>query len=64
MMTMRMYVSLGEIHVKEDPIVDWERVYDAQREVKGHLRALNHVFRPGMAWKSSDRVWKTSGSVH
>ena len=53
-----MYLTLGETHVKDDPIVDWETVFDAQREIKGHLRALNHIFRPGKAWKSADRVWE------
>ena len=57
-MPMSMYLELGECHVKHDPVVDWDEVTSAMREIKGHLRALNRIFKPGCNGTSADRVWK------
>ena len=41
LMPLEMYKKLGEEHIKGDPVVDWERVREIQRLMKGHLLALN-----------------------
>ena len=57
-MPLDMYMKLGEEHVKNDPKVIWEEVRSIQREIKGHLRALNLIFRSRKETQSEERVWE------
>ena len=47
MMSLEMYLRIGEPHVKNDPIVDWEEVKDAQELMKAHLKMLKKIFSTG-----------------
>ena len=37
-------------------MVPWEDVVEAQQEMKGHLRAMNHIFQAG-AETNMEKVW-------
>ena len=52
---MRLSISNGENNVCK---IDWGTVEETQRIIKGHLRALNLIFRPGQNTNSEDRVWQ------
>ena len=53
-----LWESLGEDHVSGDRIIDWEEIRKDQRVIRGHLRCLNHVFRPGANSGCEERVWE------
>ena len=57
-MPLEMYMSLGSQHTKNDPEITWDTVRETQRIIKGHLRALNRIFRPGKNTNSEERVWE------
>ena len=40
-------MSQGTVHTKQDKRVSWDEVRGIQREVTGHLKALNKVFQTG-----------------
>ena len=46
---IRLFLSYapGHQYVKTYPKVIWDEVREAQRKVRGHLRALNLIFIPG-----------------
>ena len=57
-MTPEVYRKIGDVHCQGDQTVTWEDVQSAQRLLKGHLRIVNHIFRPGANTAQEDRVWK------
>ena len=59
--SMDIWRRMCEVHTKCDPKVTWEDVQQSQREIKGHLRCLNHIFRPGKD-NNEERVWKAKES--
>ena len=58
---MEVYRKMGMVHVEKDPVVTWEDVQQSQREIRGHLRCLNHVFQTGKD-RNMDRVWAAKES--
>ena len=52
-----VWEGLGDCHTSGDRVIDWNEVEKDQRIIKGHLRCLNHVFRPGANSGNEERVW-------
>ena len=59
-----MHNAFGYVHeargrtCENYPKVTWEEVRSIQREIKGHLRALNLIFRSRKETQSEERVWE------
>ena len=41
------YKRQGEVHTRGDKIMSWDEVRAVQREVTGHLKAINKIFQTG-----------------
>ena len=56
-LSREIWEELGKVHTDGDMIIDWEEVKEDQKIIKGHMRCLNHVFKPGANTGNEERVW-------
>ena len=56
-LSKEMWESLGNDHTSGDRIIDWEEVEEDLKLIKGHIRCVNHILRPGSNTGKEERVW-------
>ena len=55
-MSRRAYEEAGLAHVKNDVVVGWPDLKEAQTKLNGHIAMLIKVFRVGKSWEHQDRI--------
>ena len=49
--------QIGESHTSGDREINWDKVEQDMRLMKGHIRCVNHILRPGSNSGNEERVW-------
>ena len=58
-MTRSTYEKAGQKHVKNDVVVGMEELWEAQKQINGHVAMSIKMFKIGKGWGHTDRVRET-----
>ena len=58
-MSRRAYEESGNKHVKDDLIVGWDELKEAQTRLNGHVAMMVKIFKIGKNWEHQDRIRET-----
>ena len=58
-MSRRAYEESGNKHVKDDRIVGWDELKEAQTRLNGHVAMMAKIFKIGKNWEHQDRIRET-----